>query len=663
MTDLFGKSSPLKHTYTAQDIEVLEGLEPVRHRPGMYIGGTDSRAYHHLVAEILDNAMDEVVAGYAQHISIEIIDAHTIRIQDNGRGIPVDPHPKFPGKSALEVILTTLHSGGKFSNKAYKTSGGLHGVGLSVVNALSEKLQVTIFRDKKIYEQTYAQGKPQDALSNKAHKGNPAHGTMITFTPDTAIFGTQIRFQPNLLYKMARSKAYLFKGVEIQWKCASELIHDDTPSEEIFKFPNGIEDYLKEAVGDQATVIQKIFSGDVGFKDTPGKIEWAITWFDNEESSLRSYCNTILTPQGGTHETGFRQGLLKALKIHADRRGNKKASLLTSEDIFSGITGIISLFISNPQFQGQTKEKLTNTEVSRWVENAVKDAFDYWLSHQITDGDALLEYLIQIAEERKKRKAQKETARQSATKRLRLPGKLVDCTSEDTKHTELFLLEGDSAGGSAKQARDRNIQAILPLRGKILNVASASLEKLSSNQEIQDLALALGVNLGKHCNLDNLRYHKVIILTDADTDGAHIASLLLTFFFQQMRPLVENGHVYLACPPLYRVRGGNKSFYARDDEHKESILHKHFANNTKIEITRFKGLGEMDWQDLKATTMAPDSRTLLQVHLQDTDVQEDILPDFSHQLDQFIEDLMGRKPEKRFQFIKENAQFVKDLDV
>lgn len=664
MSDLFqkNKAAQASSSYTAQDIEVLEGLEPVRHRPGMYIGGTDSRAFHHLVAEILDNAMDEAVAGHARRIDLEILDERTIIIRDDGRGIPTDPHPKYPDKSALEVILTTLHSGGKFSNKAYATSGGLHGVGLSVVNALASRLHVTVYREGKVFEQLYSQGKPQGVMTMQPQKGKARNGTTIEFTPDIAIFGEQLQFQPHILYKMARSKAYLFKGVEIHWRCNPDIAKD-TPTEEVFKFPNGLEDYLRESIGDQTTVISKIFAGDVAFKDTVGKVEWAVSWFADDESSLRSYCNTILTPQGGTHETGLRQGLLKALKSHGERRGNKRASQLTSEDISSGFTGVISLFLSNPQFQGQTKEKLTNSEATRMVENVVKDAFDYWLSHQIADGDALLEHLISVAEERKRRKAQKDTARQSATKRLRLPGKLVDCSTEDTSQTEIFLLEGDSAGGSAKQARDRTIQAILPLRGKILNVASASMEKLSANQEIQDLALALGISLGKNCKLDHLRYNKVIILTDADTDGAHIASLLLTFFFQQMRPLVEQGHVYLACPPLYRLRNSSKNFYAADDAHKEQILKQHFASNAKVEIARFKGLGEMDWQDLKETTMSPQSRTLLQVRMNEDQHSTGEQTTFTNQLDQFIDDLMGRKPEKRFQFIKENAHFVKDLDI
>ncbi len=657
-------SSSNAPTYSAKDIEVLEGLEPVRRRPGMYIGGTDTRAYHHLAAEILDNSMDEAVARHAKIIWLRMIDDRTIEIEDDGRGIPVDPHPKFPDKSALEVIMTTLHSGGKFSNSAYATSGGLHGVGLSVVNALSSTMHVQVNRSGTLHSQTYIRGEPQGALIATPTDTPKKRGTSIRFTPDAEIFGDKISFTPSALLKMARSKAYLFKGVEIRWVCPLSLCSDGVPEKETLCFPNGLYDYLKETLDENTQIIPDFFTGDYTHKGQPHRMEWAVTWTDRDENMFRSYCNTVYTPQGGTHETGFRTALLKSLKAHAERRNNKRASVLTSDDVTSGITGIISVFIPNPQFQGQTKEKLTTGDTAKFVETAVRETMDQWLSQHLATGDALLEHLIAIAEERKRRKASKETLRQTATKRLRLPGKLVDCTSTNYEETEIFLLEGDSAGGTAKQARIRKTQAILPLRGKILNVASASVDKMFANQEIKDLALAIGIGLGKDCSLEKLRYGKVVILTDADTDGAHIAALLLTFFYMQMRPLMTNGHVYLACPPLYRLRHGSKKIYARDDAHKDTLL-KTFPSNANVEITRFKGLGEMDWPDLKLTTTDPETRTLLKVTLDDPHAELDTAPpeEVLKHLDGFMDDLMGRKPEKRFNFIQENASFVANLDV
>ncbi|USO01442.1 MAG: DNA topoisomerase IV subunit B [Alphaproteobacteria bacterium] len=666
MSDLFnaGQSPKASITYSAKDIEVLEGLEPVRRRPGMYIGGTDSRAYHHLAAEILDNSMDEAVARHARVIWLRVKDPHTLEIEDDGRGIPIDPHPKFPDKSALEVIMTTLHSGGKFTNSAYATSGGLHGVGLSVVNALSSLMHIQVFRDGFVHEQTYKKGVSQSALIVSATEMPKKRGTCITFTPDAEIFGEKAAFNPATLLKMARSKAYLFKGVEIRWSCPKELCTQSLPEKTTLCFPNGLYDYLQETLDAKTQVIDAIFHGDYVQEGKPQRLEWAITWTDADENMFRSYCNTVYTPQGGTHETGFRQALLKSLKAHGERRGNKRASILAIEDVTSGLTGVISVFIANPQFQGQTKEKLTTTDTTKYVETAVRETMDQWLSHNLHIADDLLEHLISLAEERKRRKASKETLRQTATKRLRLPGKLVDCTATNSDETEIFLLEGDSAGGTAKQARIRKTQAILPLRGKILNVASATLEKMFANQEIKDLALAIGIGLGKDCKLDNLRYGKVVILTDADTDGAHIASLLLTFFYMQMRPLLANGHVYLACPPLYRLRHGSKKMYARDDAHKEELM-KTFPVNAAVEVTRFKGLGEMDWPDLKLTTTDPETRTLLKVTLADPlkESNEESPEEIAKELEGFMDDLMGRKPEKRFQFIQENASFVENLDV
>lgn len=664
MSDLFEtpNTTTASNDYSATSIEVLEGLEPVRHRPGMYIGGTDETALHHLVAEILDNSMDEAVAGYANKIEVQMNADYSVTITDNGRGIPVDPHPKYPGKSALEVIMTMLHSGGKFGGGAYKVSGGLHGVGLSVVNALSEKLSVEIARDKKLYRQEYSRGYPMGPLELVENAPN-RRGTSVTFKPDPEIFGANSCLLPNKIYRMARSKAFLFKGIHINWRCAPEVLceGDVTPQEAELCFPNGLLDFLNYQVGARTTINRKPFSGDANLANDEGKVEWAITWPEDENGFCHSYCNTVVTPQGGTHELGFKAALIRGLKEYGEMANIKKAAAITGEDFLSDACIMLSVFIRDPQFQGQTKDKLTSNKAIRLVESAVKDSFDHWLTSDVENATALLEYVIERAEARKKKKEEKVQNRKTPTKRLRLPGKLADCSQAAAHDTEIFIVEGDSAGGSAKQGRDRFTQAILPLRGKILNVASASLDKILQNQEIKDMCEALGCGVKEHYNEDNLRYEKIIIMTDADVDGAHIASLLMTFFYQQMPKLIENGHLYIATPPLYKIAIGGKNYYALDDDDKDKILAKVVKGNQKPEISRFKGLGEMSAQQLKETTMDKKNRMLLRVMLPNTNTEEGKEEAFETRRQ--VERLMGKNPETRFKFIIERAKFVDDLDI
>ena len=644
--------------YTARDIEVLEGLEPVRRRPGMYIGGTDEKALHHLFAEVIDNSMDEALAGHATFIEVELDAEGFLTVTDNGRGIPVDPHPKFPKKSALEIIMCTLHAGGKFDSKVYETSGGLHGVGICVVNALSTRLEVEVARNQKLYRMIFERGHPKGKLE-EIGKVNNRRGTRVRFQPDPAIFGAKATFKPQRLFKMARSKAYLFGGVEIRWKCDASLLKgiEDVTPEATFHFPGGLKDYLAAAIHADTLVHPDIFAGKSGRTGGHGGCEWAVAWTADADGFLSSYCNTIPTHDGGTHESGIRSALLRGLKDHAERAGQgKRAAAITSEDIMAGAAVMLSVFVREPEFQGQTKDRLASAEAQRIVEQAVKDPFDHWLSGNPLQATRLLDFVIERAEDRIRRRQEKETQRKTATKKLRLPGKLADCSDAGTEGSELFIVEGDSAGGTAKHARDRKTQAILPLRGKILNVASAGKDKLTANAQLSDLVLAIGAGTGPHYREEDLRYHRIIIMTDADVDGAHIASLLITFFYRQMPRLIDEGHLYLAVPPLYRLTHGSKNFYARDEAHRDEILKREFNANAKVEISRFKGLGEMNAPQLKETTMDPAKRTLLRVML---------LADDREGTADSVERLMGTKAEARFAFISEKAEFASDdlLDV
>ncbi|MDQ3074069.1 MAG: DNA topoisomerase IV subunit B [Pseudomonadota bacterium] len=658
MSDLFASGvTATADGYDASSIEVLEGLEPVRRRPGMYIGGTDERALHHLAAEVIDNSMDEAVAGHATRIEVTLEPGNRLIVSDNGRGIPVDPHPKYPGKSALEVIMTTLHSGGKFEGKAYSTSGGLHGVGVSVVNALSTETIVEVARDKKLYRQAFSRGVATTPLAEVGAAPN-RRGTTVSFVPDPDIFGADAAFVPERLYKLARSKAYLFAGVEIRWRCHPSLATTTVPETAIFQFPGGLADHLREQLEGRECVTAPAFAGRQEFPDTQGAAEWAVAWpLWSEGSSESYYCNTIPTPDGGTHEAGLRAALTKGIRAFGELIGQKKARDITADDVFNGVELMLSVFIRNPHFQSQTKDRLTSLEAARFVEAAVRDHFDHYLADNMDRGRALLGAILERMDERLKRRAEREVKRKTATsaRKLRLPGKLTDCANDDAAGTELFIVEGDSAGGSAKQARNRKTQAILPIRGKILNVASATADKIRANNEIGDLQLALGCGIRDKWVEDALRYERIIIMTDADVDGAHIATLLMTFFFQEMPELVRRGHLFLAQPPLYRLTSGSKSAYARDDAHRAELERTEFKGK-KVDVSRFKGLGEMNPDQLKETTMDPASRSLIRITLpseyQDRQPVKDL-----------VERLMGKNPEHRFNFIQANAANLSEDEI
>ncbi|EJF80877.1 DNA topoisomerase IV subunit B [Bartonella doshiae] len=652
--EMASKQNTQEDNYNALSIRVLEGLEPVRLRPGMYIGGTDSKALHHLFAEIIDNAMDEAVAGYADLIDVSLDKNGYLTVTDNGRGIPIENHPQMPNKSTLEVIMTQLHSGGKFDGKAYQTAGGLHGVGISVVNALSDDMEVEVARERKLYRQRFSRGIPQSGLEDLGDVYN-RRGTRVRFHPDSKIFGEKAAFDPEKIYKIARSKAYLFGGVKIRWNCDPIMLEgkQNIPAKAIFHFPNGLKDYLLSSLEKEYRVTSEIFSGKIKQRNGHGSVEWAIAWHGGD-ACIQSYCNTIPTGEGGTHEIGLRQALLRGLKSYAELIGNKRAAIITSDDVMISAVAILSIFIRDPEFVGQTKDRLATIEAQRIVENAIRDPFDHWLTNSPQESTKLLDWVVERAEERVKRRQDREINRKTAVRKLRLPGKLADCSQNSAAGAELFIVEGDSAGGSAKQARNRANQAILPLRGKILNVASAAREKMSSSQTICDLILALGCGTRSKYREEDLRYERIIIMTDADVDGAHIASLLITFFFQEMPDLIRQGHLYLAVPPLYRISQGGKIAYARDDTHKDELLKTEFTGKTKIEIGRFKGLGEMRAEQLKETTMHPQKRTLLRISIDMMEMQE---------TKNIVESLMGTKPEARFRFIQENSTFSSHLDI
>ena len=668
MADLFqkapggGKEAPRGDAYSARDIEVLEGLEPVRRRPGMYIGGTDERALHHLVSEVVDNSMDEAVAGHATRIEMEFHEDGAVTVRDNGRGIPVDSHPKFPKKSALEVILTTLHSGGKFSDKIYATSGGLHGVGLSVVNALCDRLVVEVARDKKLWRQEYCRGEPQSGLIDEGAVSN-RRGTTIRFHPDPDIFGESGAFSAARLYRTVRSKAYLYRGVEIRWTCHPSRLPGDEeiPASATLHFPGGLAEFLEATIAARRTITPTAFAGDSAAPDGVGRVEWAICWPEDGDGFVSTYCNTVPTPQGGSHEAALRMGMVRGLKAFGEMSGNKKAAQVLADDVVGGACAMLSIFIRDPSFQGQTKERLSSPEAARLVETAIKDRFELWLAADPAASGLLLERVIELAEERIRRRTARELTRKTATRRLRLPGKLADCSRTGQEGTEVFIVEGDSAGGTTKQARNRETQAVLPLRGKILNVASASADKLAGNQELSDLIQALGCGTRGDYDDTKLRYDKIIIMTDADVDGAHISALLMTFFFREMPGLIENGHLFLALPPLYRLTQGSVSMYARDDKHKDELIKSGFSGKGKIEVSRFKGLGEMQARQLKETAMQPGKRTLLRVDIPDPRNPEEA--DNARETARLVESLMGRKPELRLAFIQEHARFVEDIDV
>ena len=641
-----------KSTYNAKDIEVLEGLEPVRKRPGMYIGSTNQDGLHHLVNEVLDNSIDEVLAGHATDISFQYKKDGSIKIKDNGRGIPIDFHPKYKNKRALEVVLTTLHAGGKFNSNAYKTSGGLHGVGISVVNALSSLLQVQVFKDGKVYRQDYSKGKVKTKIKiEKCSK--KLKGTEISFIPDESIF-EETQFVPKKLYNFINMKAVLVGGTTINFKIDKELIKDNTPNNKSFFYKKGIEDYFQLEYANNSKLFEKNFLLKSKIKDNEN-FETLISFNTNENSSLMSYCNTIETPDGGSHENGIRNGILKAIKLYGQKNQFSKISNINHSDIFDYSNVIISIFINDPSFEGQTKKRIIMPNLQKEIETKTQQEFLLWLNANKKNSKILLDNLIERALQRTDLSKIKELDRKSIKERNRLPGKLVDCSSKSIKDSEIFIVEGDSAGGSAKQARNREFQAILPLRGKILNVYNVGLSKIADNNEIQNLIQSLGCGIGKNFEISKLRYEKIILMTDADVDGSHIATLLITFFYKYMKSLIDENKLYLAMPPLFKIYNKNKSFYAYDEKEKDKLIEKEFKSDN-YNITRFKGLGEMPADQLKETTMDQSKRKLILIN------SEKAKKDMKN-TESLFETLMGKQAELRFKFIQNNANFIKNLDV
>ncbi len=641
-----------KSAYNAKDIEVLEGLEPVRKRPGMYIGSTNQDGLHHLVNEVLDNSIDEVLAGHATDISFQYKKDGSIKIKDNGRGIPIDFHPKYKNKRALEVVLTTLHAGGKFNSNAYKTSGGLHGVGISVVNALSSLLQVQVFKDGKVYRQDYSKGKVKTKIKiEKCSK--KLKGTEISFIPDESIF-EETQFVPKKLYNFINMKSVLVGGTTINFEIDKELIKDKTPNKKSFFYKKGIEDYFQLEYANNSKLFEKNFLLKSKMKDNEN-FETLISFNTNENSSLMSYCNTIETPDGGSHENGIRNGILKAIKLYGQKNQFSKINNINHSDIFDYSNVIISIFINDPSFEGQTKKRIIMPNLQKEIETKTQQEFLLWLNANKKNSKILLDNIIERALQRTDLSKIKELDRKSIKERNRLPGKLVDCSSKSIKDSEIFIVEGDSAGGSAKQARNREFQAILPLRGKILNVYNVGLSKIADNNEIQNLIQSLGCGVGKNFEISKLRYEKIILMTDADVDGSHIATLLITFFYKYMKSLIDENKLYLAMPPLFKIYNKNKSFYAFDEKEKDKLIEKEFKSDN-YNITRFKGLGEMPADQLKETTMDQNKRNLILIN------SEKAKKDMKN-TESLFETLMGKQAELRFKFIQNNANFIKNLDI